>query len=128
MGMGAIWLLYIAWSYIALPAIKQRGSTVYTSQLNAEDRYTGLKSYCSSLGLASEKEGVTPEKKTTLFVGEHADLSNISIIARLRFDDDPDRCSVGYSLKCTYPRRSGSGSEDYKKLVQELAEIIGKEN
>lgn len=124
MTMGAIWLLFIAWSYVKLPVVRQSGSTAYTSQLSAEERYVELKSYCSTLGMASEKEGITPEKKTALFVGEHADLSNISITARLRFEDGQRQSSIGYSLKCTHSRWSGNGSDDYKNLAQKLTGII----
>ena len=125
--MGAIWLLFIAWSYTALPVVKARGSMSGGEPLpKIEERYEELKSYCMALGLASGKEGIAPERKTTLFIGEHSDLSNIHITARLRIENNNG--SVGYSVRCTYPRWSGSGSEDYKNLVQDLTGIIREVN
>jgi hypothetical protein len=86
MSMGAIWLLFIAWSYTALPVVKSRGSMSGGESLpKIEERYEDLKSYCMALGLASGKEGITPERKTTLFVGEHSDLSNIQSIELTSF-------------------------------------------
>ena len=127
MSMGAFWLLFILWSYTALPVIKAQGSiSEEESLLKIEAKYADLRSYCSTLGLASGKEGITSDRKTTLFVGEYSNLSNIHIVLQKRTKDN--KGSVGYSVKCTYPRWKGSGFEDYKKLIQDLSRIIREED
>jgi hypothetical protein len=129
MSMGAFWLLFLVWSYTALPVYKARGSMSGGESLQkTEVRYKKLKSYCTTLGLASGEEATTSDRKTTLFVGEHADLSNIYITTRMSIGNEENNGPVGYNVKCTYPRWSGSGSEDYKKLIQDLNEIIREEN